>query len=46
MAGVIGDVGGCSGVTGGACGSSCRNVIGVAGGGVGGKCGSARLAHR
>ena len=46
VTGVTGHVSSCGGVTGGACGSSCRSVIGVAGGGVGGKCGGARLAHR
>jgi hypothetical protein len=46
VTGVTGHVSGCGGVTGSPGGSSCRSVIGVAGGGVGGKCGGARLAHR
>ena len=46
VTGVTDDVGGCSGMTGGAGGGACRKVISVAGSGVGGKCGGARLAHR
>jgi hypothetical protein len=38
-------VGGVTGVTGGTGGGSGRSVIGLAGGAVGGKCGSARLGH-
>lgn len=39
---MTGDVRGSGGMTGGACGSSCRRVIGIASSGVGGKCGGAR----
>jgi hypothetical protein len=46
VTGVTGDVGGCGGVTGGTGCCSGRSVIGIAGGCVSRKGGSARLAHR
>jgi len=46
VAGVLSDMSGCCGVTGGTGRSSGRSVGSVTGGGVGGKCGGARRARR
>ena len=46
MTGVIGYVGCCGGVTGGACGRLSRSMIGGPSGGVGSECGLARVNHR
>jgi hypothetical protein len=45
VTGVIGYVGCCSGVTGGACSSLGGSIIGSACGGVGSECGFARVNH-